>query len=139
VPEISGGARFEVMRAKVPVRPEAGEVQVTRFGVLVDARTRFQLAERLEAYAALGGGIVHHRVEGIAAPGYSGQSSGHTSPALLAELGVLHWFARRLGAYVNARGTIATDAPVVRVDRREVATLARPEIALSSGVTLSLD
>lgn len=139
VPEASGGVRFEVTRAKVPVREEAGEVQVLRFGILIDARTQVRLFERTQAYGALGGGLVHHRVEGVAAPGYSGRDAGHTTPSFLGELGVSYSFAPRLGAYTSVRGTIATDAPVVRVDRRAVATLERPEIALSTGVVLDLD
>jgi hypothetical protein len=138
-PTLLGAGRFEVTRAELPVRAEAGEVEVMRFALHLDARLTASLLERLDAHLALGGGVVHHRVRGIAAPGYSGQNARHTSPSLLFELGAHYWFAPRLGAYLSACGTLATDAPVVRVDRRPIATLGRPEIALSSGMVLGLD
>jgi hypothetical protein len=138
-PTLLGAVRVEATRAELPVRAEAGEVQVTRFALLLDGRLKAPLMEQLDAHVALGGGAVHHRVRGIAGPGYSGQNAGHTSLSLLFELGAHYWFAPRIGAYLSASATLATDAPVVRMDRRPIATLGRPEIAFSSGMVLGLD
>lgn len=135
----SAGLRLEGTRTHVAVEKDAGEVHVTRLGASLDGRLWLAVARRWELFAGVGLGVVHHRVQGVAAPGYTGATGGHTSPFVALEGGATYGFGAGVSAYVGTRGSVATDAPVVRINRSPVATLERPQLSLSGGLLLSLD
>lgn len=133
------GARLEVAQAKAR-ETSIGRVEVRRFGVIAEGRARFAILDELDAYAALGGGVQLHRVEGIAtAQGYDGYTSGHTSLAFLGEVGGVYWFSPQFALYLSARSMLSADAPVVLVDNDSIGTLNRPELAFSTGFMLGLE
>lgn len=96
------------------------------------------LSERAFALFAAGVGAVHHRARADASPGFNSATSTHLSPVLSAQLGAGYRFAPPLGAFVLAGVEVLADAPRVRFDGRDVATLGRPTLTLALGLTFDL-
>lgn len=138
-PSASLGAELSASRARVRGDNDDQRAELTRFAALVDGRLRVALHDSWEAFAALGVGALHLRASGIPRPGYVAEGASHTSLVAAGELGVAHWFSSRLAMYLSSRGSLAFDAPVIRVDRRAIATLDRPQLGCSTGILIALD
>jgi len=115
---------------------EAGSATVQRRTALLHFGIRANLAPSLDLLATAGGGFASYSIAGSANPGFHDQSAVHTSGAFSLGLAGSYWFVERFGAYLGLRLTSGTDAPVIRIDERDVITLERPTLSLSAGLTV---
>lgn len=116
----------------------AGDVELTRSRFELRAGGIVPLSDAFQLFVAAGGGAGSYSVRGIAAEGYVGRRARHVSALAVAALGCEFYPTQHLGAYASAFGTLALDAPRLRVDGRSVATAKQPELAGSIGAALRL-
>lgn len=115
------------------VEAAAGSATIQRRSAELHFGTRWALS-RADIVPTVGAGLASYTVEGEANTGYRDRSANHLSGVFSVSLGTAYWFMHRLGVYLSLRGTAGTDAPVVRIDEREVITLERPTLSLSLGL-----
>jgi hypothetical protein len=116
----------------------AGDVRITRSLLDLRAGGIVRVSDAFDAFAAAGGGIGSYGVVGRAEEGFVGRRARHVSALVSAMLGCEIFPTRHVGAYASVLGTLALDAPRVRVDGRSVATAKTPEFAASIGAALRL-
>ena len=116
----------------------AGDVELTRSRLDLRVGAVVPFSDVFQLFVAAGGGAGSYAVRGIADEGFVGRRTHHVSPLATAVLGCELYPTRHLGAYASALGTLALDAPRLRVDGRSVATAEQPEIAGSIGAAFRL-
>jgi hypothetical protein len=132
--ELGGGTSLLPARAA----RAAGDVELTRSQLDLRVGGAVPLSESFELFFAAGGGAGSYGVRGVAEEGYVGRRTRHGSALATATLGCELYPARYFGAYATVLGTLALDAPRLRVDGQSIATAKRPELAGSIGAALRL-
>lgn len=110
------------------------ELQRTSMHVAVGAETQPWPGGFL--FVAGGLGAAHYAARAEARTGFTAGSGVHWSPAFGLQAGGGHWLTSRLGVYLLSGGSLLTDAPRMRFDRRDVATVGRPTLNVSVGLML---
>ena len=131
-------AGFESTLYRSKISADAGHAELSRQVVFLELGARFQWASVWEVTTRAGAGYAHYAVAGTPTPGYLGLELDHES--MLASLGVggAYYFGHTLGAYLNFGGSVALDAPNVRIADQAEATLDRPSFAVSSGLLVAV-
>jgi hypothetical protein len=115
-----------------------GRVDLRRIGALGRLGCTLTLSPAVELWVTVGGGVARYHVEGYAAPGYVGRRHHHDSPVVALGVGATAWFSPVFGAYLRLEGSYAVKAPALDVNYREVATLERPAVWLSTGLVVEI-
>jgi hypothetical protein len=95
-----------------------------------------ELSASTELWLLLGAGVARYGIEGKPATGYIGTRGHHDSPVLAAGIGATAWLSRHWGGYLHLEAALATDAPAVRANQREIAVLDRPALGASIGLVV---
>jgi hypothetical protein len=118
------------------VEQAEGQVWIRRTTIGGRFHANFDLVSSLFLFAGVGAGAAEYRFESVAAPGFVSNDASHVSALGSAELGLGAWFFRNGGAFLSARGDVATDAPELLFASRDVAHLDQPSLSISLGVMI---
>jgi hypothetical protein len=131
-------AAFETSLSDLKLEAEQGSATVRRRAVWLQLGARLRPARSWEVTTRAGAGFASFAVEGAGEPGYRGKSTSHGSPAFMLSLGGSYWATRSFGLYGSVGVRLASDAPRIRIARRDVITLDRPSFVGSVGVNVGV-
>jgi hypothetical protein len=129
---VTGSAAL--LRASFKSSP--GEVEVRRETGLARLGYALELGHAFECWMLAGAGVSRYGIAGHAEAGYIGEQSHHTSMLVALGAGAMAWLSPHVGTFLRVDGSLATNAPAIHVDYRELVTLDRPTLWLSLGLAL---
>jgi hypothetical protein len=133
---VAAGVESTLYRSRVEAN--AGHADISRRALSLELGARFRLAQAWQISTTAGAGYASYAAEGKGEPGYVGVAVDHRSVIVLLGVGGAHYFTRALAVYLDFKGGVALDAPVVRIAGRETSTLDRPSFEVSSGALLGI-
>jgi hypothetical protein len=123
---------------RAEVRAAAGRADISHRALSLELGARFRLARVWEITTRVGAGYASYAVSGKAEPGFVGVDVDHASAIASLAFGGAYYVGRALAVYLNLTGTVALDAPNVRIANSDAAKLDQPSFGASSGMLVTL-
>jgi len=131
-------AAFETTLGDLHLRAEHGSADVRRQAVWLQLGVRLRPSAAWEVATRAGAGYAAFGISGDGEPGYHGSDSTHGSLGLMLAVSGVYWATRSFGLYGSVGGRLSTDAPTIRIAKKQVVTLDRPSFVLSLGACVGV-